>query len=127
MGLTTNSSTFKKPNSALVMMPKVGKLTAVTRKIFNVMLQVTQSQVAELAKKGQGIQATYRFSARLTALVAPIESGDSNLISYVKNSLREMRRVELDWEAPDANSEVIWTNSSTPTHRTRSCPDRRRQ
>ncbi|RFO94858.1 hypothetical protein DIC66_21215 [Rhodoferax lacus] len=112
MGFTTHSSTFKKPNSALVMMPKVGKLTAITRKIFNVMLQVTQSQIAELSRTGHGLQATHRFSARLSALVAPIEIGDSNLISYVKNSLREMRRVELDWEAPDANSDVIWTNMS---------------
>lgn len=112
MGLSTYSSTFKKPNSALVMMPKVGKLTAVTRKIFNVLLLVTQGQVAELNKSGQGIQATHRFSARLSDLVAPIESGESNLITYVKNALREMRRVELDWEAPDANSAVIWTNMS---------------
>lgn len=105
-------STFKKPNSALVMMPKVGKLTAITRKVFNVMLQVTQRQVAMLARNGQLVQATHRFKARLSDLVVPIETGESNLITYVKHSLREMRRVELDWEAPDANSEVIWSNMS---------------
>lgn len=112
METTPTTSTFRKPNSALVMMPKVGKLTAITRKIFNVMLQVTQRQVAALATGGQGVQATHRFRARLSDLVGPIESGESNLITYVKNSLREMRRVELDWEAPDANSEVIWSNMS---------------
>ena len=112
MSSSTPSSIFKKPNSALVMVPKVGKLTAITRKVFNVMLQVTQCQVTELAASGQVVQATHRFKARLSDLVIPIESGDSNLITYVKHSLREMRRVELDWEAPDANSEVIWTNMS---------------
>ena len=109
---STPSSIFKKPNSALVMVPKVGKLTAITRKVFNVMLQITQRQVTALAASGQVVQATHRFKARLSDLVIPIESGDSNLITYVKHSLREMRRVELDWEAPDANSEVIWTNMS---------------
>ena len=112
MNSLTPSSIFKKPNSALVMVPKVGKLTAITRKVFNVMLQVTQRQVTELAAGGQVVQATHRFKARLSDLVIPIENGDSNLITYVKHSLREMRRVELDWEAPDANSEVIWTNMS---------------
>jgi Initiator Replication protein len=106
------SPMFKKPNSALVMMPKVGKLTAVSRKIFNVLLHTTQRQVQALNHEGKIVEATHYFSARLDELVDPVEVGHSNLTSSAKKSLLEMRRTEVDWEAPDANSGVIWSNMS---------------
>lgn len=106
------SPTFRKPNSALVMMPKVGKLTAVSRKIFNVLLHTTQRQVQALNNEGKIVEATHYFSARLDELVDPVEVGLSNLTSSAKKSLLEMRRTEVDWEAPDANSGVIWSNMS---------------
>jgi hypothetical protein len=106
------SPTFKKPNSALVMMPKVGKLTAVSRKIFNVLLHTTQRQVNALNLEGKIVEATHYFRARLDELVDPVEVGSSNLTSSAKKSLLEMRRTEVDWEAPDANSGVIWSNMS---------------
>ncbi len=104
--------TFKKPNSTLVMMPKVGKLTAISRKIFNVLLHTTQRQVNALNLEGKIIEATHYFSARLDELVDPVEVGNSNLTSSAKQSLLEMRRTEVNWEAPDANSGVIWSNMS---------------
>lgn len=103
---------FKKPNSALVMMPKIGKLTAVSRKIFNVLLHATQRQVNALAQEGRLVEATHYFSARLDELVTPVERGHSNLTACAKKSLLEMRRTEVDWEAPDAHSGVIWSNMS---------------
>ncbi|MEO6321152.1 MAG: replication initiation protein [Polaromonas sp.] len=107
-----SSPTFKKPNSALVMMPKVGKLTSVSRKIFNVLLHTTQRQVQALNQEGKIVEATHYFSARLDELVDPVEVGHSNLTSSAKKSLLEMRRTEVDWEAPDANSGVIWSSMS---------------
>ncbi|MBG6078195.1 replication initiation protein [Polaromonas sp. CG_9.11] len=104
--------TFRKPNSALVMMPKVGKLTAVSRKIFNVLLHTTQRQVQAMNHEGKIVEATHYFSARLDELVDPVEVGQSNLTSSAKKSLLEMRRTEVDWEAPDANSGVIWSSMS---------------
>ena len=104
--------TFRKPNSALVMMPKVGKLTAVSRKIFNVLLHTTQRQVQALNHEGKIVEATHYFSARLDELVDPVEIGHSNLTSSAKKSLLEMRRTEVDWEAPDANTGVIWSSMS---------------
>lgn len=111
VGLVINQQ-FKKPNSAIVMMPKVGKLTAVSRKIFNVILHKTQRQVNDLNLKGKIVEATHYFSARLDELVDPVERGGSNLTAVAKLSLLEMRRTEVDWEAPDANSGVIWSSMS---------------
>lgn len=112
MKIVNPGPVFKKPNSALVMMPKIGKLTAVSRKIFNVLLHVTQRQVHALAQQGRIVEATHYFSARLDELVTPVEQGNSNLTSCAKKSLLEMRRTEVDWEAPDAHSGVIWSNMS---------------
>ncbi|MDQ3061182.1 MAG: replication initiation protein [Pseudomonadota bacterium] len=112
MKTITPAPVFKKPNSALVMMPKIGKLTAVSRKIFNVLLHATQRQVHALAEAGKIVEATHYFSARLDELVSPVEQGNSNLTSCAKKSLLEMRRTEVDWEAPDAHSGVIWSNMS---------------
>ena len=112
MNKSSPAPTFKKPNSALVMMPKVGKLTAITRKIFNVLLHTTQRQVQDLTHDGKIVGATHYFSARLDELVDPVEVGLSNLTSSAKKSLLEMRRTEVDWEAPDANSGVIWSSMS---------------
>lgn len=112
MNKSNPAPTFKKPNSALVMMPKVGKLTAITRKIFNVLLHTTQRQVQDLTHDGKIVSATHYFSARLDELVDPVEVGLSNLTSSAKKSLLEMRRTEVDWEAPDANSGVIWSSMS---------------
>ena len=104
--------TFKKPNSAIVMMPKVGKLTAVSRKIFNVMLLTTQRQINALGDEGKTVEATHYFSALLSDLVDPIEVGSSNLTTVAKKALLEMRRTEVNWEAPDAHADVIWSNMS---------------
>jgi hypothetical protein len=94
------------------MMPKIGKLTAVSRKIFNVLLHATQRQVNALGQEGKIVEATHYFSARLDELVTPVEQGNSNLTSCAKKSLLDMRRTEVDWEAPDAHSGVIWSNMS---------------
>jgi hypothetical protein len=112
MKIVNPGPVFKKPNSALVMMPKIGKLTAVARKIFNVLLHATQRQVHALGQEGRIVEATHYFSARLDELVTPVEQGNSNLTSCAKKSLLEMRRTEVDWEAPDAHSGVIWSNMS---------------
>ena len=108
--MTSEDTTFKKPNSALVLMPKIGKLTAVTRKLFNVLLNVTQRQVTQCRKNG--LEIPLLFKSRLSELVDLVEVGESNLLSQSKKSFREMRRVELDWEAPDANTGVMWQSMS---------------
>lgn len=104
------TTTLKKPNSALVMVPKVGRLNPTSRKMFNVMLHETQRQVAELRAGDQGVLATHLFSAPLHTMVEKTTANNSDARAHVKKYLREMRRTEVDWEAPDADSNVIWAS-----------------
>ncbi len=102
--------TLKKPNEAIVMLPKLGKLTTTARKIYNVILHVTQRQVQDLDALGRPIEATHLFSARLEDVVEPVQSEGSDIRTMAKKYLREMRRVEVDWEAPDSRSGVVWSS-----------------
>lgn len=105
-----DSKTLRKPNSTLVMIPRLGRLTAIARKMFNVMLHLTQQQVCELRAAGRTIEATHMFSAKLESIVQPTISGQSDPRTIAKQYLREMRRIEVDWEAPDAATGVIWNS-----------------
>ena len=100
--------TLRKPNSALVMVPRLGRLTPVTRKIYNVMLYRTQKQIAEFVRDGREIDAKHLFAAPLFELMASITTGESDPRTLAKQHLREMRRMEVDWEAPDAAAGVVW-------------------
>lgn len=100
--------TLRKPNSALVMVPKIGRLTPVSRKMYNVMLHRTQRQIGEFVKEGRVIDAKHLFSAPLSELTESISVTGSDTRTLAKQYLREMRRTEVDWEAPDASTGVIW-------------------
>lgn len=107
-GMDQKIQTLRKPNSALVMVPRLGRLTPVTRKMYNVMLYRTQRQIADFIREGKEIDAKHFFSAPLAQLTDAITAGASDPKTLAKGYLREMRRTEVDWEAPDADTGVIW-------------------
>ncbi len=106
---------FKKPNPALVLVPKIGNLTTVTRKMFNIILHSTQKQLMDLKVAGKLMapdEGSPVFTARLDELTRPVQTTDSQITTYAKKALTQMRDVRIDWNAPDANSEVIWSDVS---------------
>ncbi len=110
---------FRKPIAAIVLMPTVGNLSPLTRKMFNVVLHVTQLQAAEVIAAGRVFTseeffAGHVFESPLKDLLKPIEAEDSDQqqITSAKKCFREMRRTESDWTAPDAGSEVIFSSMS---------------
>lgn len=107
-----NQMILKKPVQALVMIPKIGKLTVTARKLLNVMLHSTQGQIAEFTLQGKDVPAGHLFTARLCDLLDPIECGASNLRSAAKGYFLEMRDIRLEWEAPDikAKAGIVWAN-----------------
>ena len=108
----TRWTTFNKPHVAIVMIPKVGSMTLVSRKMFNVLLQFTQEQTVGIRAKGGSVLAEHLFAARLVDILADVSDNDTNLTAIARKALLEMRRVELDWEAPDKDSVPEWTNMS---------------
>lgn len=105
-------TTFNKPHAAIVMIPKVGSMTVISRKMFNVMLQFTQEQTVGIRAKGGSVLAEHLFSARLVDILLEVSDNESNLTQLAQKALLEMRRVELDWEAPDKDGVPVWRNMS---------------
>lgn len=107
------TSTLKKPNAALVMLPKSGKLTGVERKLFNSVLMSSISQMqAHRDAGGKEIDSTYLFSAPADELLDIIEVGNSNLKSYLRKHLHALRLADVEWEAPDAKVGKIWESTA---------------
>ena len=105
----TDPLILRKPVQSLVMIPKIGKLTTTARKLFNVILQTSQQQIAELSKNGIVDLGGHMYSARLSDLLEPIEQGSSNLRALGKTYFREMMQTTIEWEAPDSKkSGVVW-------------------
>jgi hypothetical protein len=107
-----NKNLLPKPNPALVLMPRVGKLTATGRKLYNALLKRTHSDVSAIKADGGVIDGEKLFEAPLEALLAQIVSPESKSEprTVAKKYLLAMRRTEVDWEAPDAKTGLVWKN-----------------
>jgi plasmid replication initiation protein len=105
--------TLKKPNAALVMIPKSGKLTGVERKLFNSILMSSISQLkSHRESTGKDLDGNHLYSAPADELLDSVEGGKSNLKSALRKHMLSLRRAEVEWEAPDAKTGVIWSNTA---------------
>lgn len=92
---------LRKPVEALVMVPRTGKLSPLGRKMYNVLLYVSQMTMRTM----QGIPpATYLFSAPLFDVLRICDAPTQQ--SAAKRYLAEMRRTDVVWDSPDSNSEL---------------------
>lgn len=109
----TTELTLRKPNVALVMVHRAGKLTGIERKLFNSVLLSSISQLTNYrATQGGEPGNTHLYAAPADELLDPIEKGKSNLKSSLRKHMLSLRRAEVDWEAPDAKSGPVWKNLS---------------
>ena len=107
-----NQLVFRKPNHLIVMVPTLGKLSPISRKLYNVLLHDTQTQAMAKQAAGEVIKAGDLFEARLADLLAPFNVEAADLSTVAKAHFREMKRTEVGWEAPDQGSEVVWASMS---------------
>lgn len=114
MKITTKSEQeiFKKPNAALVMVPKTGSISPTSRKMYNVLIHKTQNQIREIEATIGVVPAGHLFEASLTDIVSSFATQDSDPRTIAIKYLREMRRAEVDWRAPDAGTDVVWASLS---------------
>lgn len=78
--------------------------------MYNVILQKTQVEVMVFRSEGRVISAEHFFSAPLHEIVKGTLAADSKSepMAAAKKYLIEMGDIKVDWEAPDAGSEVVW-------------------
>jgi hypothetical protein len=97
---------LRKPVKTLVMIPMAGKISVVARKLYNVVLHSTSSQIKEYElKTGNVVPYGHYFESRLVDLLQPIQTGQSDLRARAKEYFREMAEIRIEWEAPDNRDE----------------------
>jgi hypothetical protein len=106
--MQTQNPLLKKPNEAVVMFPKIGKLTAYGRKFYVSLMREAQQHLLAKAAKGEVFEATDFFKEPLTNIIRPISKPSSNLVEVTKQYVREMQSTQVEWSAPDADAGVIW-------------------
>lgn len=103
---TRTESTLTKPNELLVMVPVVGKLSPVSRKLFNSLLFVGGNDYRARLDAGRPMLAEERFEARLSDLVAHLPGEASDWSSNAREHILEMFRVEVIWESVDRKAGI---------------------
>lgn len=92
---------LRKPVEALVMVPRTHKLSPLGRKMYNVLLYVSQMTLRAM----NGVPpATHLFSVPLVDVLRICGADSQNTMA--KKYLAEMRRTEVVWDSPDSNAEL---------------------
>lgn len=97
-----------KPNSALVMVPRLGKLTPISRKVYNALLFETQKQARSSIANDVIPDARDMFSCRLVDMTSAIAFGESNPNVLAKKHFQEMVSTQVDWGSPDTGADTVW-------------------
>lgn len=124
MNRESSKKIVSKPNMALILTPKIGGLTPLSRKIFNVLLQKSQTELLEMGVvDATGLNVAHTFSVPTAVLIdfcKQARSKDAQAtdspIKVIKKHLQELRRTEVVWESPEAKSGMIWADDSLLTY-----------
>jgi len=87
---------LKKAQEAIAILPKSGRITLLTRRLFNSLLQLAQED---------GELTMYR--RRLSKVMANA-SFDSNNTEVVKEQLRRMASIQVEWNSTSGEGERRW-------------------
>jgi hypothetical protein len=99
---------LRKPHEMIVMVPRSARVTLTARRIYTVLLQVSQ---ARLGAMGTMPLADFLFEAPLAAILRTTGS-DGNDRTAAKRYLSEMRSLEVDWESTAPGDGVKWRGFS---------------
>lgn len=104
--LSSSDTTLTKPNELLVMVPVVGRLSPVSRKIFNALLFKGGGVYRDKLNAGAPMLAEETFEARLSDLVSHLPGEPTDWSSNARAHLMDMLRTEVVWQSIDKNADV---------------------
>jgi hypothetical protein len=99
---------LNKPHEMIVMIPRSKRVTLTGRRIYNALLQVSQSRLASMTAMPA---ADFMFEAPLRSILRTSGS-DGEDRTAAKRYLREMRGLEVDWESTAPGDGVKWRGFS---------------
>lgn len=99
---------LRKPHEMIVMVPRSRRVTLTGRRLYNALLQVSQSRLQAMETMPA---ADYMFEAPLPALLRTTGSSGEDRTA-AKRYLREMRGLEVDWESTAPGDGLKWRGFS---------------
>jgi hypothetical protein len=107
-GPKDDSTELRKPHEMIVMVPRSRRVTLTGRRLYNALLQVSQSRLQAMETMPA---ADYLFEAPLPALLRTTGSSGEDRTA-AKRYLREMRGLEVDWESTAPGDGLKWRGFS---------------
>jgi len=105
---TIDSIELRKPHEMIVMVPRSARVTLTARRIYTVLLQVSQTRLDAMPAMPP---ADFLFEAPLAAILRTTGSGGNDRTA-AKRYLSEMRSLEVDWESTAPGDGVKWRGFS---------------
>lgn len=99
---------LRKPHEMIVMVPRSARVTLTARRIYTVLLQVSQARLGAMPTMPL---ADFLFEAPLAAVLRTTGS-DGTDRTAAKRYLAEMRSLEVDWESTAPGDGVKWRGFS---------------
>lgn len=103
-----DSLELRKPHEMIVMVPRSARVTLTARRIYTVLLQVSQTRLDAMPAMPA---ADFMFEAPLAAILRTTGSDGSDRTA-AKRYLSEMRSLEVDWESTAPGDGVKWRGFS---------------
>jgi hypothetical protein len=99
---------LRKPHEMIVMVPRSARVTLTARRIYTVLLQVSQARLGAMTTMPL---ADFMFEAPLAAVLRTTGSDGADRTA-AKRYLGEMRSLEVDWESTAPGDGVKWRGFS---------------
>jgi len=99
---------LRKPHEMVVMVPRSARVTLTARRIYTVLLQVSQARLDAMDAMPP---ADFLFEAPLAAILRTTGSAGNDRTA-AKRYLSEMRSLEVDWESTAPGDGVKWRGFS---------------
>lgn len=99
---------LRKPHEMIVMVPRSATVTLTARRIYTVLLQVSQTRLNQLQAMPP---ADFMFEAPLLAILRGTGSKGGDRTA-AKKYLAEMRSIEVDWESTAPGDGIKWRGFS---------------
>ncbi|WP_177225029.1 replication initiation protein [Variovorax sp. 770b2] len=99
---------LRKPHEMIVMVPRSARVTLTARRIYTVLLQVSQARLGSMEAMPL---ADFMFEAPLAAVLRTTGSDGADRTA-AKRYLGEMRSLEVDWESTAPGDGVKWRGFS---------------
>lgn len=92
---------LRKPTDAIVMLPRFGKLTSFSRKLYLSLLREAQQQILQKGQTGEVFAATDFFRQKLSVLIKPLVEKTNGMSEEARVAIQEMQTTIVDMQAPD--------------------------